>query len=84
MTVDDEGALADVGFEDLACLSLREGDVVAIHFAFAGDFADCHGYFSFTVLTIALKASGWLTARSARTLRSRLMPFCFIPAMSWE
>ena len=81
LTVDDKSTLLDVRFEDLASLSLGERDVVAVHFSFAGNFANCH-YFSFTVLTIDLKASGLLTARSARTLRSRLIPFFFIPAIS--
>lgn len=72
----------DVWFEDLSGFSLREGDIVAVHFAFACDFANCHGYFSFTVLTIALKVSGLLTARSAKTLRSRLIPFRFMPEIS--
>ena len=42
LTVDDKCALADVGLEDVAGLSLRERNVVAIHLAFTGDFADCH------------------------------------------
>ncbi len=42
LPVDDEGALRDVWLEDFASLSLRERDVVAVHFTFAGDFADSH------------------------------------------
>ena len=42
LAVDDKRALADVGLEDFASLSLGERDVVAVHFAFTGDFADCH------------------------------------------
>ena len=72
----------NVWFENFTGFSLGERNVVAVHFAFASDFADCHGYFSFTVLTIASKALGLLTARSARTLRSSEMPFFFMPAIS--
>ncbi len=74
----------NVWFENFTGFSLGERNVVAVHFAFASDFADSHGYFSFIVLTIFLKASGLLTARSARTLRSRFMPLVLRPLMSWE
>ena len=40
--VDSEGLFLNVRLEDLASLSLREGNIVTVHFAFAGDFADCH------------------------------------------
>ena len=42
LTVNDEGLFLDVGFEDLASLSLGERNIVAVHLAFAGDFANCH------------------------------------------
>ena len=84
LAVNNECALVDVRFEDLASLSLGERNVMAVHFSFTGNFTDCHCYFSFTVLTIALKASGLWTARSARTLRSTLIFLAFIPAISWE
>ncbi len=58
LTVDDEGLFLDVRLEDFAGFALRERNVVTVHFAFATDFADCHYLVSFTVLTIALKASG--------------------------
>ena len=45
LAVDDQGTLLDVGFEDLAGLSLGERNVVAVQFTFAGDFADCHRLF---------------------------------------
>lgn len=45
LAVDNKRALGDVGLEDLASLSLGERNVVAVHFTFAGDFADCHGLF---------------------------------------
>ena len=41
-------------------------------------------YFSFTVLTIFLNASGLFTARSAKILRSSEIPLAFIPAISCE
>lgn len=58
LTVDDEGLFLDVRLEDFAGLALRERNVVTVHLALATDCADCHYLVSFTVLTIALKASG--------------------------
>lgn len=84
MSVDDKGLFLDIWFENFAGLALRERNVMTIHFAFAANFTDCHYFVSFTVLTTALNASGWLTASSASILRSIVTPFCFKPAMSWE
>ena len=81
-TINNQGFLLDIWFENLASLSLGERNVVPVHFTFTGDFTDCHYFFSFTVLTIASKAFGLFTARSASILRSMVMFLAFMPAMS--
>ncbi len=42
LAVDGQGAFLNVWLEDLASLSLGERYVVAVHFAFAGNFTNCH------------------------------------------
>ena len=85
LAVHNDGLLLNIWLEDFAGLALREGNIVSVHLTFAGDFTNSHYLTSFLAWsTMALKAAGWLTARSARTLRSSWTP-CFLrPLMSWE
>ena len=42
VAVYDKGLFLNIWLKDLAGLSLGEGHVVAVHFAFAGNFTNCH------------------------------------------
>ena len=53
-TINDDGLFLDVWFENLAGFVLGERDIVPIHLPLATNFADCHYFFSFTVLTLSL------------------------------
>lgn len=84
LAINYESLFLHIGMKNLASFALRERYVMAIHFAFATNFADCHYFVSFTVLTRAVNACGWLTASSANILRSIVVPLCLRPDISWE
>ena len=82
--INNQSAFLDVWLEDFAGLVLRKRNIMTVHLALAANFTNCHYFFSFTLLTTVSKAFGWLTASSARILRSIATPCCLRPAMSWE
>ena len=82
-TTDEDGFLLDVWFENFTGLVLGEAYIMTVHFSFTGNFANSHYLISFlTCSTIAWKAAGWLTANSAKILRSTAIFCFFIPLMS--
>lgn len=42
LPVDDDGLFVDIRLEDFAGLSLRERDIVSVHFSFTANFTDGH------------------------------------------